>query len=191
MEKLLNHFIDRYNEAQGHRERPDPQGTGGLEDMSRIPLASIEGNVFFRTMGHRIEIADEWAKLDALIRFTGELDPYLKEEVRRSLALGIGCRFCASLGDPEPHKHDKKTALAVAFSQAMFENISDLHSLDDENFEVLRSEFSNAAIVELVCWVLFLVAAQGFGAIMKLPEATSGELSEYLEWRATGEAQAA
>lgn len=159
--------------------------------MSRVPLANIEGNVFFRAMGHRIEIADKWAELDATIRFKGELDPYLKEEVRRSLALGIGCKFCSSLGDPEPHRHDKKTALAVAFSQAMFQNISDLHGLDDENFEVLRTEFTTAAIVELVCWVLFLVAAQGFGAIMKLPEATSDELGDYLEWRATGEAQAA
>jgi len=159
--------------------------------MSRIPLADIEGNVFFRAMGHRIQIADEWAKLDGVIRFTGELDPYLKEEVRRSLALGIGCRFCASLGDPEPDRHDRKTALAVAFSQSVFQNISDLHALDDEHFDVLRSEFSNAAIVELVCWVLFLVAAQGFGAIMKLPQATEGELTDYLAWREAGQAQAA
>jgi len=159
--------------------------------VSRIPLADVEGNVFFRAMGHRIEIANEWAKLDGLIRFTGELDPYLKEEVRRALALGIGCRFCSSLGDPEPHKHDKKTRLAVAFAQAMFANISDLHALDDENFDVLRSEFSTAAIVELICWVLFLVAAQGFGAIMKLPEATPDELTDYLEWRAAGQVEAA
>ena len=159
--------------------------------MSRIPLANVDGNVSFRAMAHRIEIADEWAKLDAVIRFTGELDPYLKEEVRRALALGIGCRFCSSLGAPEPDKHDKKTALAVAFAQAMFQNISDLHGLDDENFEVLRSEFSTAAIVELVCWVLFLVAAQGFGAIMKLPEATPDELNKYLEWRAAGQVEAA
>ena len=159
--------------------------------MARIPLANIEGNVFFRAMGHRLDIAEEWARLDGLIRFAGELDPYLKEEVRRSLALGIGCRFCASLGDPEPDKHDGKTALAVAFSQSVLQNISDLHGLDDEHFEVLRSEFSDAAIVELVCWVLFLVAAQGFGAIMKLPEATNGELTDYLEWRAAGKAQAA
>jgi alkylhydroperoxidase family enzyme len=159
--------------------------------MPRVPLSDVEGNVFFRAMGHRIEIAEDWAKLDGLIRFTGELDPYLKEEVRRSLALGIGCRFCASLGDPEPEKHDKRTALAVAFSQSVFADISDLHGLDDEHFDVLRTEFSNAEIVELVCWILFLVAAQGFGAIMKLPEATSTELDDYLEWRAAGSAQAA
>jgi alkylhydroperoxidase family enzyme len=139
-------------------------------------------------MGHRLDIAEEWAKLDGLIRFDGELDPNLKEEVRRSLAIGIGCKFCASLGDPEPHNHDKKTVLAVAFAQVMFQNISDLHGLDDENFDVLRSEFSDAAIVELVCWVLFLVAAQGFGAVMKLPQATDNELTEYLEWRAAGSA---
>ena len=154
--------------------------------MSRIPLSNVGSNVFQRAMGHRPEIVEEWFKLDALIRFTGVLDPELKEEVRRSLALGIGCRFCSSLGDPDPTKRNKKTALAVAFSQAIFENISDLYAIDDEVFEVAREEFTDPEITELVCWTLFLVAAQGFGAVMKLPDATDGELKEYMDWRAEG-----
>lgn len=159
--------------------------------MSRIPLANIDGNVLQRAMGHRPEIVEEWFKLDSLIRFTGELSQDLKEEVRRALASDIGCTFCASLGDPEPDKHDKKTVLAIAFARTVFENVSDLRGMDDENFEVLRSEFSNAAVIELVCWVLFLIAAQGFGAIMKLPPATESELSDYMDWRAAGDAAAA
>lgn len=159
--------------------------------MARIPLADIEGNVYQRTMGHRPEIVEKWFELDGLMRFSGRLDPTLKEEVRRVLALGIGCTFCASLGDPEPDRHDKRTALAVAFAQTIFDNIGDLHAMDDEHFEVMRSEFDDAEIIELVCWTLFLIAAQGFGAVMKLPEATGEELSEYIDWRAEGEKAAA
>ena len=154
--------------------------------MPRVPLSNIDGNIIQRAMGHRPEIRDEWNRLDAVIRFTGVLDPGLKEEVRRTLALGIGCQFCSSLGDPDPGKRNRKTALAVAFAQTLFENISDLYGLDDEVFTVLRQEFTDPEVIELVCWTLFLVAEQGFGAVMKLPRATSDELNEYVDWREQG-----
>ena len=66
--------------------------------MPRIPLSNIEGNVYERLMGHRPEILKAWFNLDATMRFSGALGPELKEEVRRSLAPGVGCVFCASLG---------------------------------------------------------------------------------------------
>ena len=154
--------------------------------MSRIPLSDVGSNVFERTMGHRPEILEEWFKLDALIRFTGLLDPELKEEVRRVLASGVGCTFCSSLGQPDAKNRDPKTALAVAFAETLWDNTKDLHAVDDSVFEVLSEEFSNAEIVELTSWVLFLIAAQGFGAVMRLPAATEGELQTYLEWRRAG-----
>jgi alkylhydroperoxidase family enzyme len=154
--------------------------------MSRMPLSNHGSNVFQQAMGHRPDLVDEWFRLDAFIRFTGVLDPILKEEVRRNLADGIGCRFCSSLGRPDPTKWDKRTALAVAFANAIFENISDLHGMDDEVFAVAREEFTDPEIVELVCWTLFLVAAQGFGAIMKLRDANDTELTDYQAWRAEG-----
>jgi hypothetical protein len=159
--------------------------------MSRLSLAPFEGNGFERAMGLRPEILKAWFELDAEIRFKGELDPWLKEEVRRNLALGIGCEFCSSLGNPSPEKYDRKASLAVAFAQLIFDNVHDLRAIDDEQFAVLHEEFSEPAIVELVCWSLFLIAAQGFGAIMKVPPADAQELRVYNEWRAAGEKQAA
>ena len=159
--------------------------------MARIPLADVEGNIYQRSMGHRPEIVEEWFALDSLMRFSGPLSPGLKEEVRRVLAPGIGCTFCASLGDADPEKRDRKSALAVGFAQTIFDNIKDLHSIDAEHFEVLRGEFTDAEVIELVCWTLFMIAAQGFGAIMKLPPATDDELREYTVWRAAGEKDAA
>ena len=159
--------------------------------MSRLPLAAVEGNVFQRAMGHRPEILKAWFDLDAEIRFNGELDSALKEEVRRNLALGIGCEFCSSLGAPSPQTYDRKASLAVAFAQLVFDNIHDLRAIDDSHFAVLREEFSDAAIVELVCWTLFLVAAQGFGAIMKVRAADADEVRDYDVWRAAGVAEAA
>ena len=159
--------------------------------MSRLSLAAIDGNVFERAMGLRPEIMKAWFELDAEIRFKGELDPWLKEEIRRNLALGIGCEFCSSLGAPNPEKYDRKASLAVAFAQLIFDNIHDLHAIDDEQFSVLREEFREPAIVELVCWSLFLVAAHGFGAIMKVRAADARELSAYNDWRAAGAMQTA
>jgi hypothetical protein len=159
--------------------------------MSRLSLAPIDGNVFQRAMGLRPEIMKAWFDLDAEIRFRGELDPWLKEEVRRNLALGIGCEFCSSLGAPAPEKYDRKASLAVAFSQLIFDNIHDLRAIDDDQFSVLREEFSEPAIVELICWALFLVAAQGFGAIMKVRPANAREVRDYNDWRAAGSVEAA
>lgn len=154
--------------------------------MSRVPEAENGSNVYERTMGHRPEILEEWFKLDALMRFSGTLDSDLKEEVRRVLASGVGCTYCASLGQPDAQNRDPKTALAVAFAEILWENSRDLQSIDDSVFEVLAEEFTTEQVVELTCWVLFMFAAQGFGAVMKLPPATDEELVGYLEWRREG-----
>src|ERR1700690_3152201 len=82
------------------QERPARMtGEGVTCTMPRIPLSNIDGNVYERLMGHCPEILKAWFTLDATMRFSGALSPELKEEVRRSLAPGVGCVFCASLGD--------------------------------------------------------------------------------------------
>jgi len=159
--------------------------------MSRIPPAPIEGNNYERVMGHRPEILTKWFELDSLMRFSGKLTPHLKEEVRRSLAPGVGCVFCASLGQAAEEHPDPKESLAIAFAQQVFEQSQDLENLDDSLFEVLREEFSDEEIVELTCWVLFMIAAQGFGAVMKLEPAPADQLEAYHQWRQEGEVAAA
>jgi alkylhydroperoxidase family enzyme len=158
--------------------------------MSRIAPAEIEGNAFQRVLGHRPEIVDKWFALDSGMRFSGLLPAALKEEVRRSLADGIGCRFCASLGDPDPNSRDLRTSLAVTFAETVLTNFHDLRSIDDTVFEVLKAEFSDAEIVELSVWTLFMIAGQALGALMRIRESTPEERQEYATWRAAGEAAA-
>ena len=155
--------------------------------MSRVPLAEVPGNSFERAMGNRPEILEKWSELDALMRFGGTLTPHLKEEVRRSLAPGIGCVFCASLGDPAA-EHAKEESLAIAYAQML---VDDPSAIDDSTFDVLREEFSDEQIVELTVWSVFMIAGQEFGAVMKLPPATGEELDVYTQWRRDGEAAAA
>lgn len=159
--------------------------------MSRIAPASIEGNTYERVMGHRPEILTKWFELDAQMRFNGKLSPHLKEEVRRSLAPGVGCVFCASLGRAADEHPDVKEMLAIAFAQQILEQAHDLHGVDDAVFDVLAEEFTDEEIVELSCWVLFMLAAQGFGAVMRLERAPDEEIVSYKQWRKEGEAAAA
>lgn len=158
--------------------------------MSRVQPADVPGNAFQRFMGHCPSIVEKWFALDESMRFSGRLDPALKEEVRRSLADGLGCKFCASLGAPEPETHDTRTALAVAFADLVLRNFQQLHTIDDEAFAVLRGAFDDEEIVELTIWTLFMIAGQGFGALMHVPPSTEAELTDYISWRAEGEAAA-
>ena len=158
--------------------------------MPRIAPAKIEGNSFQKQMGHCPDIVEKWFALDEAMRFGGRLDPRLKEEVRRSLADGIGCKFCASLGDPDPTSRSSRTARAVAFADTVLNNFGDLAGIDDQAFDMLREEFTEPEIVELVVWTLFMIAGQGFGALMHVPPSTSDELRDYVNWRTEGESAA-
>jgi alkylhydroperoxidase family enzyme len=157
----------------------------------RVPPSAIGSNSYERAMGHRPDVLSAWFDLDATLRFGGTLPAELKEEVRRALATGAGCTYCASLGHPDAGSRDPKTSLAVAFAETLWDNSRNLHGIDDSVFDVLREEFSTEQVVELTCWVLFLFAARGFGAVMRLPEASDDELAGYLQWRREGAAAAA
>jgi alkylhydroperoxidase family enzyme len=156
-----------------------------MSTMPRIPLSNIEGNVYERLMGHRPEILKAWFNLDTTMRFSGALGSELKEEVRRSLAPGVGCVFCASLGDEAALHADRKEALAVGFAQMVLE---DWRSIDESAFDRLKNDFTSEEIVELVAWIAFMIAAQMFGAILKTTPATEDELAAYNAWRKQGAA---
>ena len=153
--------------------------------MTRVEPADMPGvNIFNRTLGRAPDIMAANAALDATIRFSPRLSLDLKEEVRRSTASGIGCEFCASLGEPKLEHPDRAESLAVAFAQMV---IDDPNGIDDSAFDVLREEFTDDQIVELVAWICFiLIGNQTFGAVMRLPAATEGELHDYTAWRADG-----
>jgi alkylhydroperoxidase family enzyme len=144
--------------------------------MPRVTPLDIEENSFFRILGYLPNVAAGWQALDKQIRFGGTLDPELKEQVRRSMAPGVGCEFCATLGGPPADEVDQKVAVAVAYAQAL---IADHRELDDSMFDVLREEFTEAEIVELTVWICFMTAGQMFGSIMDVGPATDSDVEAF------------
>ncbi len=138
---------------------------------------AVSNSLLARVMGRRPEVLKAFARLDTTLRFKGLLSLELKEAVRRATAGGVGCEYCASLGEPETHRGDARTSLAVGFAQMV---VQDPTGVDDAMFDVLREEFSENEIVELVAWItLVSVAGQMFGAVMGLEAATPEEAADY------------
>ena len=101
----------------------------------------------------------------------------LKEAVHRATAGGVGCEYCASLGAPKDSYDDQRTSLAVAFAQMVAD---DPKGISDGMFDVLREEFDEEEIVELVAWTcLVAVAGQLFGLVMGLEAASEDEAEAY------------
>jgi alkylhydroperoxidase family enzyme len=155
--------------------------------MPRIdPMpASADGNavtnsLLARVMGRCPDILNAFGGLDAAIRFHGRLPGDLYEAVRRATADQIGCEYCSSLGQLEQLEvgpAQVRTGLAVAFAQMVAEDPS---AITDEQFAVLREEFSEDEIVELVAFICLVgIAGQMFGAVMGLEPTSPEEAAEY------------
>jgi alkylhydroperoxidase family enzyme len=145
---------------------PDPEGN------------PVTNSVLARVLGRRPDIATAFGSLDATIRFHGRLPGSLKEAVRRATAGQVGCAYCASLDAGEPPRDaDRRESLAVAFAQLVAQ---DPAGISDAQFDVLREEFDEEEILELVAFVCFVgVAGQMFGAVMGLEEAPPEEAAAY------------
>lgn len=140
-------------------------------------LDAIAPDPFYGIMARPPEILRHRAALDA--EFFGpsaRVDNRIKEEARRTLAQGLGCQFCASLGNPNDEHPDSKEALAVAFAELV---ANDHHEVTDSTFAVLREEFSDEEIVELVSWTCFKLGSNIFGALMRLEPATPEQVDGY------------
>jgi alkylhydroperoxidase family enzyme len=153
----------------------------GMPRIEPAPAApdgnAVSNSLLARVMGRRPDILQAFGKLDTVIRFHGLLPMELKEAVRRTTAGEIGCVYCASLGEPKTEAADRRESLAVAVAQLIAE---DPTSVDDATFAVLREEFSDEEIVELVAWIcLVAIPGQLFGAVMGLEAATPEEAAEY------------
>src|SRR6185437_2964196 len=147
--------------------------------MPRIePLGDpSEGSSLARIMRRRPEIASAWSALSDTVRFTGLLPNDLKEAVRASTAGAIGCDFCASIGDGPPSAPDKRTSLAIAVARLIAE---DHGSVDEKTFAVLREEFSEEEIVELLALICIVcVGGQTFGSVTGVEAATEEEAEGY------------
>jgi alkylhydroperoxidase family enzyme len=150
--------------------------------MPRIAPATLEGNavqtsMLARVLGRRPEILAAFGRLDAAARFHGTLSVALKEAVRAAVAEDGGCEYCRSLGAYRPNAEDRRESLAVAFARLVAQ---DAGAITDAQFDVLREEFDEEEIVELVAYVCFdVVAGQMFGAAMGLEAAGAEEAAAY------------
>ena len=134
--------------------------------MPRIGFSDVEESAFGRLLGHNPEILKSWRELERVVYRAGTLSPELKEQVRSALAFGNGCEYCQAFGTrPSGLQADPKISLALAFTD-MF--IQDHLAIDNSAFDVLREEFTEAQISELVAFICFVSAGQRFGATMKL-----------------------
>jgi alkylhydroperoxidase family enzyme len=99
--------------------------------------------------------------------------------VRRSLAQGVGCQYCATVGGRPRDEHpDARESLAVAFAEQVVANTG---TIDDVMFDVLREEFDVEEIVELCAWICFKFGANVLGALMRLDPATDEQARAYDE----------
>jgi alkylhydroperoxidase family enzyme len=150
--------------------------------MPRIEPAELEGNavetsLLARVLGRQPEILKAFGRLDATIRFHGQLPVALKEAVRRATAGEVGCVYCQSLGAYKPSPDDVRESLAVTFAQMIAEDPADI---SDAQFDLLREEFTEEEIVELIAFICFVaIAGQMFGAVMGLEAASEEEAAAY------------
>jgi alkylhydroperoxidase family enzyme len=155
--------------------------------MPRLDQATCNGTPYYNIMDHRSDISRKWKEVDQVLRFDGRLAPQLKEEVRRAISQLSGCRFCASLGEPQVQHDDPRVAAAVRFATAIAQSP---RSVSDGTFDPLREHFSAEEIVELSTWISFMYGAELFGAIMNLDPATEPQKKTYAAWLTQGVRQA-
>jgi alkylhydroperoxidase family enzyme len=150
--------------------------------MPRVEPAQIEGNavqssLLARVLGRRPEVLKAFGRLDATLRFKGMLPMDMLESIRRVTAGEVGCEYCESLGAPKPDITDSREAVAVAFAELVAQ---DPGGITDSQFDVLREEFTEEEIVELVAYICFVsIGGQMFGAVMGLEAASPEEAAGY------------
>jgi alkylhydroperoxidase family enzyme len=148
--------------------------------MPRLAPSDLTPDSFYGTLGLRPELMEAWQNLDqAMMGESSTLPTALKENVRRSLSQGVGCRYCASFGDPPEEPVDQKESLALAFVELVGR---DHNAIDDSTFEVLREEFTEEQILELCAWISFKYGANLLGAILKLEPANDSQKGAYEEF---------
>ncbi|AHA09878.1 hypothetical protein Btoyo_4007 [Bacillus toyonensis BCT-7112] len=63
--------------------------------MERISLSNVGDTKFQKLLGHNPDILHSWSTLEDTLYNKGTLSAELKEQVRRTLAYGNECPYCA------------------------------------------------------------------------------------------------
>jgi alkylhydroperoxidase family enzyme len=132
-----------------------PNPIGGVhaaqrERWAHIPDSQTGATPYERVMGHAPHILEPWTQLEDTFFKRSVLPGELLEQVRRTLALGHGCKYCqAKAGPPDTMHEDLRTSLAVGFAQLFVAGHKDI---DSKQLHVLREHFTDQELVELVAF---------------------------------------
>ncbi|RFU64028.1 carboxymuconolactone decarboxylase family protein [Bacillus sp. V59.32b] len=131
--------------------------------MARIKKSPL-GFTPFQQLFYSQKVLDKWSSLSEALSEDGLLSYELKEQVRRVLAFGNGCKYCQSKGKPESSEN-MKTSYAVAFAEVF---LMQREKVEEKFFHVLKEIFTDEEISGLIAFICFTTAQQYFGALMDL-----------------------
>jgi len=116
--------------------------------MPRIAPSNTGRTPMERLMGHAPHILAPWTKLEDAFFASRTFSPALLEQVRRTLALGTGCRYCqAKAGPPDRSHADSRTAAAVELAEHF---ARDHRGIDETVLARARDHFTDAELCDHV-----------------------------------------
>jgi alkylhydroperoxidase family enzyme len=133
--------------------------------MPNISFSMTGNTPFQRLLGHNPSIMEAWNNLATTLEGDGSLPSNVKEQVRRTLAQNNDCEYCKAKGKPEYQLFDKKTAIALGFTEVFLKQGG---KVEDAIFNVLKETFHEREISELCAFISFTMASQYFGSILSL-----------------------
>jgi alkylhydroperoxidase family enzyme len=132
--------------------------------MALIPESSVGTTPYERVMGHAPHILAPWANLEDTFFRHSILPQDLLEQVRRTLALGHGCKYCQSKGGSPDQQHGAlRTSMAVGLAQVF---ALGHRNIDESLLKPMREHFSHAEVVELIAFMSFMWAGGMFGKVL-------------------------
>lgn len=79
-------------------------------------------------------------------------------------------------GKPSNDVTDSKILIATHMADLVSKN----QHIDEHDFDIMKTEFSDHEISELLALIFFLTASQKFGALLNLQPITSSEFSKLI-----------
>src|SRR2546422_9691185 len=134
--------------------------------MPRIAPSNTGRTPMERLMGHAPHILGPWTKLEDAFFASKTFSPALLEQVRRTLALSTGCRYCQAKGGPPDHAHaDSRTAAAVELAEHF---AHDHRSIDEAGLARAGVHFAAAELWERILVMGLMGPGGTFGAALGL-----------------------
>lgn len=134
--------------------------------MPILSLSSHGSTPHERLLGHNPDVLSAWLELERAFFESPAFSADFREQVRRALAFGNRCEYCMhKAGPPDRSRADRRLQLALAFADMVSR---DHRAIDPSQIAVLKADFTDAEIAELLAFACFISASQMFGALMGL-----------------------